>query len=59
MAGYQIAYNFEVHFGQGETWLIERVIAGEAPCRLYFRGTRKEAQAEVTRLNALLRLKAQ
>jgi hypothetical protein len=54
MAIYRLVYNFEIRFGQSETWLIERTVPGEAPTRLYFVGTRKEALAEVARLNALM-----
>jgi hypothetical protein len=56
---YELAYSFRTSPGDVETWLIERVVPGGTSYRLNFKGTRKEAEAEVARLNALACAKAE
>jgi hypothetical protein len=38
-------------------WIIERAVPRASPIRLQFQGTRREALAEIARLNAFLKLK--
>jgi len=54
MTRYELAYSFRRAPDDVETWLIERVTPNGLPHRINFKGTRKEAEAEVARLNAAM-----
>jgi hypothetical protein len=53
MSNYRLIETFKSAPGVMEIWIIERTILGGAPVRLQVGGTRKEAEAEVKRLNSL------
>jgi hypothetical protein len=57
MAVYQLVDQLSRDPEARERWFIERAVPGGAPIRLLFQGTRRQAQSEVTRLNAFLKSK--
>jgi len=57
MAVYQLVDQLSRDPESRERWFIERSVPGGAPIRLLFQGTRRQAQSEVTRLNAFLKSK--
>ena len=57
MAVYQLVDQLSRDPDSRDKWIIERAIPGGPPIRLLFQGSRRAAMAEVTRLNAFLKMK--
>jgi hypothetical protein len=57
MAVYQLVDQLSRDPESRDKWTIERALPGGPPIRLLFQGTRRQAQSEVTRLNAFLKVK--
>lgn len=53
MTIYRLADHLHGVFDTSQVWFIERAVLDHVQCRLRFEGTRRQAEAEVARLNAL------